>query len=106
MIRGGTGAAAALAAAMFISIAAVGEAAAQGGDIEALENVPALITADEMTYDETNGLVVAAGNVEVTQSGRVLLADKITYDINGDVVTAEGDVTLIEPSGERVSAEF
>src|SRR5690606_34530659 len=78
----------------------------QGGDIEALENVPALITADEMTYDETNGLVVAAGNVEVTQSGRVLLADKITYDINGDVVTAEGDVTLIEPSGERVSAEF
>src|SRR3546814_116661 len=68
--------------------------------------LPILITADELTYDETNGLVVAAGNVEISQSDRVLLADKVTYDINADVVTAEGNVTLIQPGGDTVSAEF
>src|SRR3546814_1820186 len=79
MKRGGLGRAAALAAAIFGSIAvAGGTVAAQDVDLEALENVPALITADELTYDETNGLVVAAGNVEISQSDRVLLADKVT----------------------------
>ena len=107
MTRGGLGRAAALAAAIFGSIAgAGGTVAAQDIDIEALENVPALITADELTYDEANGLVIASGNVEITQAGRVLLADRVTYDINGDVVTAEGNVTLIEPGGEMVSADF
>lgn len=107
MKRGGLGRAVALAAAVFGSIAAAGDtAAAQDVNIEALENVPALITADELTYDETNGLVVASGNVEITQADRVLLADQVTYDINADVVTAEGNVTLIEPDGETVSADF
>src|SRR3546814_4178710 len=107
MKRGGLGRAAALAAAIFGSIAvAGGTVAAQDVDLEALENVPALITADELTYDETNGLVVAAGNVEISQSDRVLLADKVTYDINADVDTAEGNVTLIQPGGDTVTAEF
>src|SRR3546814_14769632 len=47
-----------------------------------------------------------SGNVEISQSDRVLLADKVTYDINADVVTAEGNVTLIQPGGDTVSAEF
>src|SRR3546814_15099956 len=107
MKRGGLGRAAALAAAIFGSIAvAGGTVAAQDVDLEALENVPALITADELTYDETNGLVVAAGNVEISQSDRVLLADKVTYDINADVVTAAGNATLIQPGGDTVSAEL
>src|SRR3546814_625074 len=74
--------------------------------VEALEGTPALITADELSYDDVNGVVVATGNVEITQAGRVLLADKVTYEINGDVVTAEGNVTLIEPDGEIVTAEI
>src|SRR3546814_11215703 len=105
MKRGGLGRAAALAAAIFGSIAvAGGTVAAQDVDLEALENVPALITADELTYDETNGLVVAAGNVEISQSDRVLLADKVTYDINADVVTAEGNVTLTQPGGGKTGS--
>src|SRR3546814_2107628 len=64
------------------------------------------VCSSDLTYDETNGLVVAAGNVEISQSDRVLLADKVTYDINADVVTAEGNVTLIQPGGDTVSAEF
>ena len=107
MARGGLGRAAVLAVAVVAYIAvAGGTASAQGLDIGPLENVPALITADELTYDEVNGLVVALGNVEVSQSGRVLLADKVTYDINADAVTAEGNVMLVEPGGETVSADY
>ena len=107
MIWGALGRTAALAAVIFVSFAvAGGTAAAQDIDIEALESTPALITADELSYDEVNGLVVASGNVEVTQAGRVVLADRVTYDVNADVVTAEGNVTLIEPGGEVVSADF
>ena len=107
MERGGLGRAAALAAAMFIACAGVGDiAAAQELDTQGLEDVPALITADQLTYDETNGLVIASGNVEISQAGRVLLADRVTYNINADVVTAEGNVTLVEPSGDTVFADF
>lgn len=107
MFRGGLGRAAAAAATIFMSHAgAGGTALAQDVNIEALESTPALITADELRYDETNGLVVAEGNVEIAQSGRILLCDKVVYNINEDVVTAEGNVTLIEPNGDIVSAPF
>ncbi len=107
MIPGGLGRTAALAVVFMWSFAAAGGAAtAQDIDIEALENTPALITADELRYDEENGLVIAAGNVEISQSGRVLLADRVTYNSITDVVTAEGNITLIEPSGDTVFADF
>ncbi|MEO3429654.1 LPS assembly protein LptD [Pelagibius sp. CAU 1746] len=96
-----------MAAALYALLAAFGDAAlAQDVNIEALENTPALITADELTYDEENGLVIARGNVEISQSDRVLLADEVTYDINQDIVTAEGNITLVEPSGDTVFADF
>src|SRR3546814_12909549 len=102
MKRGGLGRAAALAAAIFGSIAvAGGTVAAQDVDLEALENVPALITADELTYAETKGLVVAAGNVEISQSDRVLLADKVTIDINADVVNAEANGPMLQPGRDK-----
>src|SRR3546814_7215010 len=106
MARGGLGRAAALAAALFGSIAVPGgTAAAQdpgteglgtGGlgteelGVEALEGTPALITADELSYDDVNGVVVATGNVEITQAGRVVLAAKGTYENTGDRDNGEG----------------
>ncbi|WP_340117957.1 LPS assembly protein LptD [Pelagibius sp. 7325] len=71
-----------------------------------MDEVPALITADQLTYDETNGLVIASGEVEISQAGRVVLADRVTYDINADVVTAEGNVSVIEPNGDTLFADF
>ncbi len=107
MIWGGSGRAVAVAAALCALFAAFGDAAnAQNIDVQALENTPALITADELTYDEENGLVIARGNVEIAQSDRVLLADEVTYNINEDIVTAEGNITLVEPSGDTVFADF
>ena len=89
------------------SIAVVGSAAtAQDFNIEALENTPALIPADQLNYDDVNRLVIASGNVEISQSGRVLLADKVTYNSLDDIVTAEGNITLIEPSGDTIFADF
>ena len=107
MKRGGMGRAAAVAVALFVAGAVVADrAAAQNIDVEGLEGTPALITADQLTYDETGGLVIASGNVEVSQSGRILLSDSVTYNIDADVVTAEGNVTLIEANGDTVFADF
>lgn len=111
-MQGGLGRTVAMAAVIsFLSVAdlpgtGVGDAVAQTLDVEALGDIPALITADQLTYDENNGLVIASGSVEISQEDRVLLADKVTYDLNADVVTAEGNVTLIEASGDTVFADF
>ncbi|MEQ8354125.1 MAG: LPS-assembly protein LptD [Kiloniellaceae bacterium] len=96
-----------MAAAILVPLAIVGAAAtAQDIDVTALENIPALITADELTYDEDNGLVIASGNVEISQADRVLLADKVTYNTVTGVVTADGNITLVDPSGDTVFADY
>lgn len=64
-----------------------------------------LITADELTYDQDTDSVVASGNVEVAQSGRVLRAASIRYQRRDGVVTASGDVALVEPNGEVMFAD-
>ena len=75
---------------------------------EALEglNLPTLLTADEVVYDEGLGIVTARGNVEISQEDRVLIADVVNYNFQSGVVTASGNVNLLEPSGEVVFAEY
>ncbi len=70
------------------------------------DGIPALISADEIIYDENLNLVTARGNVEVSQDDRIVIADLITYAIDTEVVTASGNVTLLDPSGEIVFAEY
>ena len=104
---GGLGKAVALAAAMAVmsGFSAV-SLRAQDLDLEALQSIPALISADQLTYDEKNGLVIASGNVEISQEDRILLADEVSYNLNTDIVTAKGNVTLVEPSGNTVFADY
>jgi LPS-assembly protein len=64
------------------------------------DNEPALIKADEITYDESLSLVTARGHVEISQGDRVLLADVVTYNQKTTVMTASGNVSLMEPTGE------
>ena len=71
-----------------------------------IDQTPVLISADEITYDETLAIVKASGNVEVSQAGRVLLADTISYNQRTTVVTASGNVTLMEPNGDVLFADF
>lgn len=69
-------------------------------------DVPILMTADELSFDDELGIATAKGNVEISQSDRVLLADMVSYNQRDDVVTASGNVILMEPTGEVLFAEF
>ncbi len=70
------------------------------------ENQPALITADEITYDDSLGIVTAEGSVEISQGKRVLIADSVNYNVRTDVVIATGNVALMEPTGEVLFADY
>ena len=98
---------AAFGTALFIAIGAgligMARAADEGPDPQQ-ENV--LIAADQVTYDEQLGVVVARGNVEIAQAGRVLMADTVTYNQRDDLMTATGDITLLEPTGEVAFADY
>ncbi|MEM6811022.1 MAG: LPS assembly protein LptD [Pseudomonadota bacterium] len=63
------------------------------------------LLADEVVYDETQNIVSAIGNVEVTQLDRILRADQIVFQINQDVVTASGNVVLNETTGDVYFAD-
>lgn len=67
---------------------------------------PVLLNADEVVWDETLGVVTAAGDVELAQGDRIVLADRVTYNERTNVVTATGNVRLLEPSGDVVFAEY
>jgi LPS-assembly protein len=67
---------------------------------------PALITADELVYDETLGIVTARGNVEVSQGSRLLRADTVTYDRRTEIVAASGNVVLLEEDGTYFFADY
>ena len=66
----------------------------------------ALLTADEVAYDNELGLYVARGNVEVVQGDRTLLADTVTYNQRRGAVVATGNVSIIEPGGEVIFADY
>ncbi|AWK88010.1 LPS-assembly protein LptD [Azospirillum thermophilum] len=76
------------------------------GDTANERQQPVLMTADTVTFDETQNLVTAAGNVELAQGQRSVKADKITYNQKTKVVTATGHVRLVEPSGDIVFADY
>ncbi len=63
-----------------------------------------LLQADQITYDETAGIVRATGNVEVAMGEQTLRADQITYNRKTDVVKATGHAVLIQTSGEIMHA--
>jgi LPS-assembly protein len=67
---------------------------------------PVLLSADEISYNEDLGIVVATGSVEISQGSRVLLADRVTYSERENTVSAIGHVSLLEPSGDVVFAEY
>ncbi|MBT4906267.1 MAG: LPS-assembly protein LptD, partial [Rhodospirillaceae bacterium] len=67
---------------------------------------PVLLSADEVSYNEDLGIVVASGSVEIAQGDRVVLADRVTYNERENTVSANGHVSLLEPGGEVVFAEY
>lgn len=92
--------------AMLIS-AATGWISGTPAGAQAVEpDVPVLMTADELNFDEDLGTATARGNVEIVQGERILNADAVSYNQRDDVVTASGNVVLLEPTGEVLFAEY
>lgn len=69
-------------------------------------DLPAVFSADEVTYDEELDIATATGNVEIAQGERVLKADTVSFNRRTNTVTATGNVSLLEPSGDVVFADF
>ncbi len=85
-------------------LAAAGPGPARAAERPA-DDIPILLTADEVVYDRELGVITASGNVEVSRADRVLIADTITYNERADVLTASGNVTLLEIDGEVLFAQ-
>lgn len=66
----------------------------------------AVISADEIAYDDANAMVIASGNVEIAHGERILLAETVRYDQTNDSIVASGNVVLLEPSGEVIFADY
>jgi len=62
--------------------------------------------ADEVGHDETLGIFVARGNVEILRDGRVVKADVVTYNERTKRITAAGNVALLEPDGDSQFASY
>ncbi|MGH6946695.1 MAG: LPS-assembly protein LptD [Kiloniellales bacterium] len=69
-------------------------------------DIPSLLRAEKITYDEGLGVVTASGNVEYSQGDRVVMADTVSYNLRSEVVTASGNVTILDPSGNALFADF
>ena len=91
--------------AVLVTILAMSVSVGQTREIGS-QDTPVLITADELSRDDELGVVIARGNVEITQGDRILMADSVSYNEKSDTVSASGNVRLMEPSGEVIFAEF
>jgi LPS-assembly protein len=69
-------------------------------------HLPIVLSADEVTYNEDLGTVIAKGNVEIAQGDRVLLADSVTYNQKTNIVIATGNVSLLEPTSDVIFADY
>ena len=67
---------------------------------------PVLFSADEVNYDDQYGLVIARGNVELSQGNQTVLADMISYNERTDTVTASGHVSMLQDTGDIVFGNF
>ncbi len=95
-----------LAVAVLVLALSAGDiACAQQAD-PAPGEVPVLLQADQVTWDEELGVVTASGNVEIARGDRVLKADTISYNQRAGTVTASGNVSITGAGGDVVFAEY
>jgi len=64
-----------------------------------------LLAADQLTYDNDAGLVVATGGVQIDYGDYNLVADRVEYDQKTGRMRAIGRVEMLEPGGNRIFAE-
>ena len=62
--------------------------------------------ADQVGHDETLGIFVARGNVEILREDKIVKADVVTYNERTKRITASGNVVLLEPDGDTQFATY
>ena len=66
---------------------------------------PVLIQADRLVYDTDGKTVRLTGGVEASSDGRVLTADEVSYDQTTGIVIASGSVVIREADGSTLTAD-
>tara|TARA_R110002124_G_scaffold64985_2_gene177768 strand:- start:584295 stop:586550 length:2256 start_codon:yes stop_codon:yes gene_type:complete len=69
------------------------------------DKAPVDFVADNLMHDDENQKIIASGNVELAQSGRIVRADEIVYDLRNDKVVARGNVALTDEEGNVYFAD-
>jgi LPS-assembly protein len=59
-------------------------------------------SADQLTYDSTNDIVTASGQVRMSREGNYLAADRVVWTRKTGEVRADGNVVVIDPQGEKL----
>ncbi len=70
-----------------------------GGNVHAQDDSPVDFEADSVTVSNERGVMIATGNVKVTQEGETLYADKIIYNRTNMAARAVGNVRIITKEG-------
>ncbi|WP_083220400.1 LPS-assembly protein LptD [Hoeflea olei] len=74
-------------------------------DVSVPEGAKMLLAADELTYNNDTGVVVATGGVQIDYGNYKLVADRVEYDQTSGRVKASGSVEMLEPTGNRIYAD-
>ncbi len=65
-----------------------------------------LLKADEMSHEKELGVVVARGNVQISDGKDILEADTVTYNEKNNTVSASGNVQLYRENGDVIHANY
>ena len=63
-------------------------------------DLPVMLEANQLGYDQQSAIVVAQGGVEVVQGETVLRADTLTYYQNRNLMRATGNVSVLQSTGD------
>jgi len=69
------------------------------------DDEPALLQADQLSYDQNTDTITASGNVEISRGGQILKADRITFNQKINVIKARGHIAILQPGGEVMFAD-
>jgi LPS-assembly protein len=64
------------------------------------------LIADQVSHDESLGIFVARGHVEILREDKIVKADVVTYNERTKRITAAGNVSLLEPDGDTQFASY
>ncbi len=68
-------------------------------------SLPLLLKADEISYQNHESIVLAIGNVELSQGKEIIKADKIIFDRAKKIITAYGNISMIDEAGNITFAQ-